>query len=82
MDDPPEEKSRRAGVIAVAITAALILYPLSIGPAYVMVLRNRSIEPVYSAAYAPMIWLCKHVPFVEKATVRYIMRWTGPLPWH
>jgi hypothetical protein len=77
MSDEPKKRSRAAW-IAWALIAALVLYPLSIGPADLYALN--AADPMAAAetvnnAYAPIVWLCNHSPWATAAAEWYVGLW-------
>ncbi len=79
MSDKPKKRwSRRRKRIVWALLAALVLYPLSIGPAYLW--ASRSLDPAASAklldtGYAPLIWICGRSQWTQNALDRYCGIW-------
>jgi hypothetical protein len=45
-------------VVAAVLLGSLTLYPLSIGPAAVMVVKGRLSESIYTAIYSPLGAVC------------------------
>jgi hypothetical protein len=58
-------------------TALLVMYPLSMGPAYWAVSRfgNGDAIPSYLAFYSPIIWACRRSTVLEKIVTRYGRLW-------
>ncbi len=77
-DKPKKRWSRRRKRIVAALLAVLVLYPLSIGPAYLW--ASRSGDPSASAklldtGYAPLIWICGRSQWAQNALDRYCGIW-------
>jgi hypothetical protein len=76
MSDEPKKRSR--GWIGWAVLAALVLYPLSMGPAWRCALTSEdwpSNEDRVNTAYAPICWLCERQEWAANAMRRYINLW-------
>jgi hypothetical protein len=65
----PRSSSRASGAIGWTVASLLVIYPLSIMPAYValLVLRRRGIDlyPAYEVLYWPILWLLQNVSFLR-----------------
>jgi len=79
MSDEPKKRRRRwRRRIAWALLAALVLYPLSTGPAYLW--AAKSMDPATSAnrldtGYAPIIWICGRCQWAQHVMDRYCDLW-------
>jgi hypothetical protein len=72
------KKRRWRRRIGWALLAALMLYPLSIGPAYLW--AAKSTDPATSGrlldtGYAPIIWICARCQWAQDAMDRYCGLW-------
>ncbi|MES2440790.1 MAG: hypothetical protein V4584_17120 [Verrucomicrobiota bacterium] len=75
MHEPSEEKPNRARVIALALTAAVIFYFLSYGPALLLITKQPTAARAALVIYAPLFWCCHHVPWMSDAMMRYQGLW-------
>jgi hypothetical protein len=75
MSDEPKKRSRKWLWIAVALLAALVLYPLSMGPAS----RYTPFSEMdkFNAIYAPVAWTVRHSEWAMNA-FRWYMRFWEP----
>jgi hypothetical protein len=62
------------------LIAALVLYPLSIGPAYLFCdkYHSRSNQRAFYSAYWPIVWACWQSETCDGAIQSYIDLWQGP----
>jgi hypothetical protein len=85
MSDEPKKRSR--AWIVWALIAALIVYPLSIGPAtecYDACADTIGMPPMADKAFAVFYWpiheVCGRVPRLDKELERYMIFWYRLLP--
>jgi hypothetical protein len=75
---PSMEKERRQpryGLALAIVFGLLILYVLSVGPAYRLVATERISQPAYAAIYAPIIWICLRSDVAWRAGGWYCKLW-------
>jgi hypothetical protein len=77
MSDDPKIRSRRWGWIGWVLLAAIILYPLSIGPAVVVLVRyhNPSVARACNFIYGPLLFAAKSNRTVGLWLGRYKRWW-------
>jgi hypothetical protein len=77
MSDEPKKPPRSRRLWIWWIAASLGLYVLSIGPATGF--YGGTVAPwprmAYEAFYAPLFWVCEHVPLCGRAVEGYINLW-------
>ena len=78
-DEPKKRRSRKWSWIALALLTALVLYPLSIGPAYLW--AAKAIDPatavnLCNTMYAPLIWVGGQSQWAQNAMDWYQGFWT------
>ena len=56
------QKPTAAFYVCVVLSAALIMYPLSFGPACWLASRHTAFVPALLAIYGPVIWIWDHSP--------------------
>jgi len=80
---PKRSSERRvgAGAIVAAIVLSLAIYAASVGPAFWLLNRYPSVGlfKAVGVVYAPLNWVCKQIPGLTTAKLRYIELFTGPL---
>ena len=76
MDEKPEKKRRRSGVLsALLVATVLILYPLSEGPAAYCVTRGWLPHSVF-VAYLPWAWVTERFPErIQQCRGNYVLWW-------
>jgi hypothetical protein len=59
------------------VAALLALYPLSIGPAFLLCAKTNSGAGLvlFGVAYAPLIWVCEQSPALKSAMRSYLDWW-------
>jgi hypothetical protein len=62
--------------LGLALLLAVILYPLSMGPAHYVIRRTGKWVRPYVRSYTPMIWLHDHTA-LEKPLERYMGWWSA-----
>jgi hypothetical protein len=74
------KKWRRAWTWWIALLALLVLYPLSIGPAWWITVHRPEILPLkaYRTVYAPIIWVCGFSKPLIDLVKRYGDFWDPP----
>lgn len=82
MTDAPKRENRSLWTRAVIGLVSLLLYALSPGPVQVMLAKMRVyaaatpnwpvIASIYESVYAPLNWLCDHIPTVAQFYGWYI----------
>ena len=86
MSDEPKRRSR--AWIGWALIAAILLYPLSMGPAFRWASGDPIADPMahferverLGTAYAPIVWLNQHFEWASSATKWYMALWEPALP--
>ena len=75
MEETDEPRPRRRAIWIVAMLAVVfVLYPLSIGPAYVLLVRKPAPATAFKIIYWPLIQICKTGGFDESLNA-YIVWW-------
>ena len=72
--DEPRPRRRIAWLIVAVLVAAFVLYPLSIGPVWVLFVRAGVPIPGFGTIYAPVFWISKRSG-TEEELGDYILWW-------
>ena len=76
MDEKPGKQNRAVVVTAVAtVVLVLVLYVLSIGPAWALVNRRILSVDTYHSVYRPLLGLSKTSVATDKLLSRYCLTW-------
>ena len=71
------DRRRACGPWIAGTLLAVVLYVLSIGPAWRLsiTLQSGSFNTAYTIVYAPIIWACKHSPACLEIILWYCEFW-------
>jgi hypothetical protein len=77
MSDEPKKRRWPRGIGWTLLLATLLLYPLSMGPAFWLVVKTNTAwaRTCYGVVYAPIVSACKLSPLVKDAMQSYIEWW-------
>jgi len=61
--------------VTLVILGLILLYILSEGPAYRLLRTEVIPQPVFTAIYYPVIWVCRHSRFIDDMFHEYELFW-------
>ena len=80
MADDPKSKRRSPFGPVFAVVVLLVLYPLSYGPAWWLIMNGYISASVFSAVYTPIYWLAENWEWFGDLLRWYIALWVPFLP--